>query len=118
MLTAGLRKSSLDRSIGTLEPPRGLMKTMPATQVAGIFTMGFVRGDSPRTGALFPVSPDVLLSQDDDCRVIDAFIGSLDLVPSGFGKAQLSHVAAEIRSGLSRLTIPNPNEKPVDVSVY
>jgi len=61
---------------------------MPATQVAGIFIMGFMRGDSRDQGALFPVSLDELVPQDHFCRVIDAFVGSLDLAQLGFSKAQ------------------------------
>ena len=64
------------------------MRKIPATQVAGIFIMGFVRGDSRDQGALFPVSLDELVPQDHVCRVIDAFVGSLDFVQSGFSKAQ------------------------------
>ena len=61
---------------------------MPATQVAGIFIMGFVRGDSRDQGTLFPVSLDELMPEDHVCRVIDAFVGSLDLAELGFGKAR------------------------------
>jgi transposase len=61
---------------------------MPATQVAGIFIMGFVRGDSRDQGALFPVSLDELVPEDHVCRVLDAFVGSLDLLQLGFSKAQ------------------------------
>jgi len=57
-------------------------------QVAGIFIMGFVRGDSRDQGALFPVSLDELVPEDHVCRVIDAFVGSLDLVQLGFSEAQ------------------------------
>lgn len=64
------------------------MKRMPATQVAGIFIMGFVRGDSRDQGTLFPVSLDELVPQDHVCRVLDAFVGSLDLVQLGFSKAE------------------------------
>jgi transposase len=64
------------------------MKTMPATQVAGIVIMGFVRGDSRDQGALFPVALDELVPADHVCRVIDSFVGSLELVPLGFSKAQ------------------------------
>jgi len=77
------------------------MKTMPATQVAGIFIMGFVRGDSQHQGALFPVVLDELVPADHVCRVIDAFVGSLDLVPLGFRKAQ---PAATGRSAMTRST--------------
>jgi transposase len=64
------------------------MKTMPATQVAGIFIMGFVRGDSRDQGALFPVSLDELVPLDHFCRVIDALVGSLGFLQLGFSKAQ------------------------------
>lgn len=50
--------------------------------------MGFVRGDSRDQGTLFPVSLDELVPQDHVCRVIDAFVGSLDLTALGFGKAR------------------------------
>ena len=49
--------------------------------------MGFVRGDSRDQGALFPVSLDELVPEDHVCRVIDAFVESLDLAELGFGKA-------------------------------
>lgn len=64
------------------------MRKIPATQVAGIFIMGFVRGDSRDQGALFPVSLDELVPEDHVCRVIDAFVGLLDLAELGFGKAR------------------------------
>jgi transposase len=64
------------------------MKTMPATQVAGIVIMGFVRGDSRDQGALFPVALDELVPADHVCRVIDAFVGSLDLVTLGFSRSE------------------------------
>lgn len=64
------------------------MTTVPATQVAGMVIKRFVRGDSRDQGALFPVSLDELGPQDHVCRVIDAFLGSLDLVQLGFSKAQ------------------------------
>ena len=50
--------------------------------------MGFMRGDSRDQGALFPVSLDELVPEDHLCRVIDAFVGSLDLVALAFSKAQ------------------------------
>jgi transposase len=64
------------------------MKRMPATPVAGIFVMGFVRGESRDQGLLFPVSLDELMPEDHVCRVIDAFVGSLDLVQIGFSRAE------------------------------
>jgi transposase len=50
--------------------------------------MGFVRGESRVQGSLFPVSLDELVPEDHVCRVIDAFVGSLDLVQLGFGRAE------------------------------
>ena len=64
------------------------MKKMPATQVAGIFVMGFVRGESRDQGSLFPVSLDELVPDDHICRVIDAFVGSLDLARLDFRGAE------------------------------
>jgi transposase len=64
------------------------MTRMPATQVAGIVVMGFVRGESRDQGSLFPVSLDELVPEDHVCRVIDAFVGSLDLVQLGFSRAE------------------------------
>jgi len=64
------------------------MKKMPATEVAGIFIMGFVRGESRDQGSLFPVSLDELVPEDHVCRVIDAFVGSLDLLRLGFSRAE------------------------------
>ena len=61
---------------------------MPATKVAGIFMMGFVRGNSRDQGTLFPVLLDELVPGDHVCRVIDAFVESLDLIELGFGKAR------------------------------
>ncbi len=64
------------------------MRKMPATQVAGIFIMAFVRGESRDQGALFPVSLGGLVPEDHACRVIDAFVGSLGLLQLWFSKAQ------------------------------
>ena len=50
--------------------------------------MGFVRGESRGQGALFPVSLDELIPEDHVCRVIDAFVESLDLAELQFEKAQ------------------------------
>ena len=64
------------------------MREMPATQRAGIVIMGFVRGDSRDQGTLFPVALDELVPEEHVCRVIDAFVESLDLAELGFGKAR------------------------------
>jgi len=64
------------------------MTRMPAMQVAGIFIMGFVHGESRDQGSLFPVSLDELVPEDHVCRVIDAFVESLDLAQLGFSRAE------------------------------
>lgn len=50
--------------------------------------MGFVSGQSRDQGSLFPVVLDDLVPQEHLVRVIDAFVGRLDLVVLGFGKAE------------------------------
>ena len=64
------------------------MKRMPATQVAGILVEGLVRGESRDQGSLFLVSLDEPVPDDHVCRVIDSFVGSLDLVRLGFRRAE------------------------------
>ena len=50
--------------------------------------MGFVKGRSRDQAALFPLVLDDLLPPEHLVRVIDAFVGGLDLAVLGFGKAQ------------------------------
>lgn len=50
--------------------------------------MGFITGEGRTQGSLFPVSLDDLVSPDHVCRVIDAFVGSLDMGALGFERAQ------------------------------
>lgn len=61
---------------------------MPATLVAGILLMGYVRGEAKGQGALFPVSLDELVPADHMCRVIEAFAAQLELSALGFSKAE------------------------------
>lgn len=50
--------------------------------------MGYVQGESRDQGSLFPVSLDELIGPDHVCRVIAAFVSTLDLVGLGFTKAR------------------------------
>ena len=50
--------------------------------------MGYVRGEAKGQGTLFPVSLDELVPSDDVCRVIEVFVGQLDLAGLGFNKAE------------------------------
>jgi transposase len=52
--------------------------------------MGYVQGESRTQGSLFPLLLDDLLPEDHVCRVIEAFVGRLDLVVLGFSKSVLS----------------------------
>jgi transposase len=50
--------------------------------------MGFVRGEGRTQGTLFPVSLEELIPDDHVCRVIDAFVGTLDIAGLGFDRAE------------------------------
>lgn len=56
--------------------------------MTGIVIMGFVQGESRQQGALFPVSLDELIPEAHLVRVIDLWVGSLDLQRLGFAKTQ------------------------------
>lgn len=56
--------------------------------------MGHRRGESRQQAALFPVLLDELVSEDSLVRVVDAWVGSLDLMVLGFGKAQAQVMGA------------------------
>ncbi|HET8870695.1 MAG TPA: IS1182 family transposase [Aquabacterium sp.] len=50
--------------------------------------MSYVQGESRDQGSLFPVSLDELIGPDHVCRVITAFVTTLDLAGLGFTKAR------------------------------
>src|ERR1700743_2272918 len=54
----------------------------------GIFVMGHITGEGRGQSALFPLSLDDLLPADHACRVIDAFVASLDLQGLGFVRSR------------------------------
>jgi transposase len=60
---------------------------MPASNDVGILFMGFVTGSNRDQVQLFPEALDDLIPADHSCRVIDAFVGHLDLGALGFVKA-------------------------------
>lgn len=50
--------------------------------------MGYVKGEARTQGSLFPTSLDELVPEDHVCRVIEAFVDSLDLAALGFQLAR------------------------------
>lgn len=54
----------------------------------GIVFMGYVKGEAPGQSSLFPPSLDELVPNDHPVRVIEAFVGALDLGELGFERAE------------------------------
>src|SRR5260221_14746495 len=50
--------------------------------------MGFIRGEDRGQGTLFPVRLEELIPEDHVCRVIEAFVGRLDMEGLGFVRAE------------------------------
>ncbi len=50
--------------------------------------MGFIQGEGRTQGTLFPVVLDDLVPADHVCRVIDAFVGGLEMSQLGFERAE------------------------------
>ncbi len=50
--------------------------------------MGHIVGEGRNQGSLFPIALDDLVPADHVCRVIDAFVGSLDIAALGFERAE------------------------------
>lgn len=55
---------------------------------AGVLLMGYVRGEGREQGSLFPVRLDELIPEEHLVRVIEAFVGRLDLAEMGFEKSE------------------------------
>ena len=51
-------------------------------------SMAYIQGEGRNQGTLFPVVLDDLVTADDMCRVIDAFVGQLGMDKLGFDRAQ------------------------------
>jgi transposase len=50
--------------------------------------MGFIQGEDRGQGTLFPVTLDGLIPEDHLCRVIEAFVGRLDMGALGFERSE------------------------------
>ncbi len=50
--------------------------------------MAFIQGEGRSQGTLFPMTLDELIPEDHVCRVIDAFVGRLDVAGLGFERAE------------------------------
>lgn len=60
---------------------------MLAAQAAGIVMSGHIEGASRQQATLFPETLDELIAPDAVVRVVDAFVGTLELAALGFAKA-------------------------------
>jgi transposase len=50
--------------------------------------MAYIQGEGRSQGTLFPVVLDNLVAADHMCRVVDAFVGKLDMEKLGFERAE------------------------------
>jgi hypothetical protein len=50
--------------------------------------MSFIQGEDRGQGTLFPVTLEELIPEDHLCRVIEAFVGRLDMAALGFERAE------------------------------
>src|SRR5208337_1863345 len=61
---------------------------MDTTKEARAFFMGFIQGEARGQQTLFPVTLEELIPEDHLCRVIEAFVGRLDMAALGFERAE------------------------------
>src|SRR6201994_1235902 len=54
----------------------------------GISFMGYIRGEAREQTTMFPVTLDELIPADHMCRVIEAFVGRLDMAKLDFVRAE------------------------------
>ena len=50
--------------------------------------MAYIRGEAREQVTMFPVTLDELISEDHVCRVIEAFVGRLDMAKLGFVRSE------------------------------
>jgi transposase len=50
--------------------------------------MAYIRGEAREQVTMFPVTLDELMPEDHMCRVIEAFVGRLDMAQLGFARAE------------------------------
>ena len=50
--------------------------------------MAYIEGEQRRQHTLFPTTLDELISEDHVCRVIEAFVGRLDMAKLGFVRSK------------------------------
>lgn len=50
--------------------------------------MAYIRGEAREQVTMFPVTVDELIPEDHMCRVLEAFVGRLDVAPLGFVRSE------------------------------
>ena len=83
---------------------------MPASLDAGIFFMRYIQGESRDQGSLFPVSLDELFPDDHVVRVLEAYVGRLDLRLLGFTPTANAFNAPQLTLTLAELKYQSPKE--------
>src|ERR1700719_3017858 len=54
----------------------------------GVFVMAYIWGEAREQATMFPVTLDELIPADHMCRVIEAFVGRLEMAELGFVRAE------------------------------
>ena len=71
--------------------------------------MGFIQGEARGQHAMFPTTLDDLIPEDHLCRVIEAFVGRLDVAELGFVRAEPAETG---RPGYDPRRRPTPSAAP------
>ncbi len=65
-----------------------LRPTKQFSYMTGAFFMAYIRGEAREQTTMFPVTLDELIPADHVCRVIEAFVGRLNMAKLGFVRAE------------------------------
>src|SRR5437588_8607833 len=88
--------------------------------------MAYIEGEQRNQHTLFPTTLDELISEDHVCRVIEAFVGRLDMAKLGFVRSEPAEhssrapnwVSFQIKDGSTTLTKGSPEFPASDVAEW